>query len=116
MKVEMTQHKIVALIDEGIVEFYYNMIPAHFIARRSLYRPHITIVRTGKEKCDFDVAQKFEGRAVKFEYDGIIKFDTPYFYLEVWSEEIGKIRQELGLPKFRNGFQCYHITIANVKE
>jgi hypothetical protein len=115
LHVELEQQKIIVSVDRGIGDYYYRMIPYHFVARRPLYTDKITVVRTGKETICFTETGKFEGRPIKFSYDGVIRLDPPYFYLDVWSEDIEKVRRELGLPKFRAGFKTYHMTVGNIK-
>lgn len=115
-KIIVEPTKITAQIDCGICDLYYHMIPAHFVARRPLYGNKITVVRSPpKEKFDLNKAIKFANRTIEFEYDGFINYQQPYFYIDCWSPEISEIRKLLGLPKFRNGFKSYHITIGNVK-
>lgn len=67
-----------------------------------------------------EVWNRYNGEEIQFEYDNEIRFDGTYFYLNVKSDRIGDIREELGLQRFRFGdlgadMQRYHITIGNCK-
>ena len=113
--------RVIATIDQGISDFYRNLIPKYYQVQPQKYSAHITIVRTDKEspkKLEF--WNKYQGEKLSFEYSPKIHFDGSYWYLNVWSQQIGDIREELGLPRFR--FQemsskdgCYHISIGNSK-
>lgn len=115
--------RVVARIDQGISDFYRSLIPKYYYAKPQRYRSHITIVRTGKETPNkMDYWGKHEGREITFSYDPYIHFDGVIFWLDAYSKEIGEIRQELGLPEYRDDRayggvlrNAYHISIANVK-
>lgn len=108
--------KIVGLIDEGICDTYYSLIPAYFIARRPKHNHKITIVRSPPiETFNFDDSIVLDGKTFSFEYDSFINQRGLYFYLDCWSKDIQEIRKSLGLPIYRNGYTSYHITIGNVK-
>lgn len=107
--------------DQGISDLYRKLIPKYYYAQPQMYPAHITVVRSGREDVkNMDKWQKYEGELVPFEYDGYVNFDKPYFYLDIKSNRLGDIREELGLPRFRFGELGarggrYHLTIANVK-
>lgn len=115
--------KVVAVIDQEIAEFYRNLIPKYYNVKPQKYKAHITIVRENKESPkNMEFWGKYQGEKVEFFYNNDIQTDGVYFWLDALSEDIGKIREELGLSKFRDdrGFggnlrSAYHITIANTK-
>jgi hypothetical protein len=103
-------------IDRNIGKYYRSLIPKYCFVRVPMYHPHITVVRLKKESPSNLVNWgKYEGELIEFEYSGIIKFDGKYYYLDAYSDRIGKIREELGLSFYRMGFDSYHITIGNAK-
>lgn len=116
--------RVIAEIDQSICDYYRSLIPKYFNAIGQRYGAHITIVRTHKETPTIlDYWGKHEGRVICFQYASCIHFDGRYFWLNAYSEEIGEIRKELGLPKFRDDSVFggvvrseYHITIANIKK
>lgn len=116
--------KVCAIVDQGISDFYRSLIPKYYYPNRQKHAAHITVVRSGKEApTKLEHWGKYEGLQIEFEYDSFIHFDGKYFWLNAYSETIGKIREELGLPKYRDDRHFggvlrseYHITIANVKE
>jgi hypothetical protein len=113
----------IAKIDQNISDFYRSLIPKYYNVKPQRYKAHITIVRFEKEKpLHLDLWGKYDGKTIDFIYDPDIQTDGVYFWLNAYSEEIGHIRQELGLPKFRDDTEFggilrkeYHITIANTK-
>lgn len=113
--------RAVVWIDQGINDFYRKLIPKYCYPQPQMYPAHITVVRIKKESPkNMDVWGKYEGEVIQYSYDPTIRFDGTYFYLNAYSERIGDIREELGLPRFRFGElgsdKCsYHTSIANVK-
>lgn len=114
--------RAVVWVDPAIAKLYLKLIPKYYYPQPQMYPAHITVVRLNLEVIkNMAVWNKYEGESVPFSYDNKINFDGTYFYLNVQSERIGEIREELGLPRFRFSDlgadkQCYHITIANVKQ
>jgi hypothetical protein len=116
--------RIVVEIDRGIVDFYISLIPKYYNVKPQKYMPHITVIRTGKETpVNMQFWGNYEGQNIKFYYDNNIQTDGTYFWLNVQSDDIAKIRKELGLPHYRddrnfggNLHKEYHITIANIKD
>lgn len=116
--------KVVAEIDQEIGKYYRNLIPKYYCVKSQAYSAHITIVRLNKETPkNLENWLKYEGKKISYYYSPIIQNDDKYFWLNAYSEEIGAIREELGLPKFRDDTLFggvkrneYHITIGNVKK
>lgn len=116
--------RVIAEIDQAISDYYRSLIPKYYYAAGQRYKSHITIVRTKKETpTNLQFWGKHEGRVITFQYDSYIHFEGKYFWLNCYSDEIGEIREELGLPKFRDDRAFggllrneYHITIANIKK
>jgi hypothetical protein len=113
----------VANIDQNISDYYRSLIPKYYYAKPQKALAHITIVRKKKETPNkMEFWRKHEGRIITYQYEPIIQTDGIYFWLNAYSSEIGYIRQELGLPQYRDdrfygGVQRneYHITIGNNK-
>lgn len=114
---DLLHKKIVAKVDKQLILYYLRLIPRYLWVNSQRYSPHITVVRSPPKEIveDFHNINKWDGRNISFFYNGIIHFSHPYFYLEIESREISIIREELGLPRFRAGFSCYHLTIGNIK-
>ena len=116
--------RLVADIDQEISNYYFSLIPKYYCAKPQAYKAHITIVRLNKETpTKIKNWNKYEGKIISFFYDSLIQNDEKYFWINAYSDEIGKIREELGLPKFRDDSWLqggikrneYHITIGNIK-
>jgi hypothetical protein len=113
--------RVVAWVDQGIADFYRSLIPKYYFVQPQKYPAHITVVRLRLESAkNMEAWNKYEGEEVSIQYGNEIGFDGIYYYLNVMSDRIGDIREELGLPRFRFGDLgadrcCYHITIGNCK-
>jgi hypothetical protein len=115
--------KVVANIDQNISNYYRSLIPKYYNVKPQMYPAHITIVRLNKEKpTKMENWGKHEGKKIYFEYDTDVQRDDKYFWINAYSEDIGDIREELGLPRYRDDSLFggvkrneYHITIGNVK-
>jgi hypothetical protein len=115
--------QIVALIDETICQYYRSLIPKYYYPKPPKHKSHITVMRLKKETpVNLEFWNKHEGRKISFSYEPLINFSGKYFWLDAQSQEIGDIREELGVPRYRDdgiyqvrAFNSYHITIANLK-
>lgn len=116
--------KAIAIIDQNIASYYRSLIPLYYYAQPQLYQAHITIVRLNKETpANLDLWGKYDGKIINFQYDPTIQYDGKYFFLNAQSKDIGDIREELGMTRFRDDRPFggllrseYHITIANTKK
>lgn len=113
--------KAVVLVDFDIANLYRSLIPKYYNVQAQKYRPHVTVVRSRIDIVkNRDLWKKYEGKKINFSYSNVVNFDGTYFYLDAQSDQIGDIREELGLPRFRTNELgasrgCYHITIGNAK-
>ena len=105
---------VVVDIDDQIVQYYYSLIPKYYYAQRQMYRGHITVIRTGFETWPKSI--DYTGRTIFFYYENVVRFTEPYFYLNVYSDDIGNLRRSLGLTYNRWTFTCFHITVGNIKK
>jgi hypothetical protein len=114
-------NKLILEIDQGIVDYYRWFIPKSIKINRQMYPAHISVVRKenpGRPQ----VWGKYEGKAIEFIYSNIIYNCSIYFWLNVYSKELEKIRLELGLPIDSiysrppdGAIRTFHITIGNLK-
>lgn len=106
----------VAYVDQGIVDFYRSLIPKAYKPNPQMWPAHITVSRKRIE-CppNKEVWKKYEGQSVRFTYSNEIHTDGIYYWLNTWSDEIGRIREELGLDYYRQPFNSYHLSLGNLK-
>ena len=57
-----------------------------------------------------------DGKEILFEYENTVRFDGVYFFLEVQSNDIGRIRESFGLTYYAHIFTCFHISVGNIKD
>jgi len=87
-----------------------------------MYPAHVSIVR--KEiPPNLNAWGKYENQEVEFFYSPLIHSGTMYYWINVFSVELEKIRGELGLrvdaPFYQppEGFaKTFHMTIGNIKD
>lgn len=103
--------KLVANLGWDFGNYYFRLFPKYFEITRQKFEAHVTIVRSF-ERAEFK--KNYTGR-IDIDYDPMVYYDSPYYFLKCWSKQIGEIRKELGLPEYRKPFDYYHITIANTK-
>jgi len=103
-------------IDQGISDFYRALIPRSRNVADQAHRAHITAVRLGIETISNRQAWGIhDGEEIDFEYDSEVRTDGVYYWLDAYCPRLSQIRQELGLPFLREGFDRFHITIGNCK-
>lgn len=115
-KIKYYDHYVICEISQGILQFYYSLIPKYYYANRQANKAHITVTRLGKEEPDRRHWKYKDGKLIEFFYSSYIYFDHPYFLLKAYSDEICDIREKLLLPRYRPPHMWHHITIGNVKE
>ena len=113
-KVAYYKQYCVAYVDRNIADYYRSLIPKYYYVQPPKYKPHITIVRLGLEHAKLNWGY-LDGCLIDVYYDTQIINKPPYWFLDVFSEEIANIRKKLGLKELRTGFDCYHLTIGNNK-
>lgn len=109
--------RIILNIDQGIVDYYRNLIPKYHGVQPQKHAGHVTVVRTNLEQpTNMAAWGKHQGETVSFEYNPEIQHDGTYWFLNAASQRIGEIREELGLPRFRFADRhYYHISLGNNK-
>lgn len=102
------------LIDQELVDYYRSMIPKHIWIQKTKFPAHITVVRGPVETWNYFRWGLDNGAIYSYNYFPEISFSGKYCFLNAESEEIGLLREALGLSEFRNTFNNYHITIARL--
>lgn len=119
-KIDEAIFKMVLIIDRGISDLYFHLIPTYYYVQRQKYHPHITVVRN-EIVPDKELFWSYNNKKIKFYYDNEIKNDNRYWWLNVFCDELYSIRLSLGLKKsYRlylppDGKDCFHTTIGNMK-
>lgn len=118
---EYTDHGLRVLVDEEISSYYRSFIPKGINLNRQRHPAHITVVRH-EDVFNHPKWKSRENEIVPFQYENTVYNGEVYFWLNVYSRELEKIRLELDLPitswytrppgEYK---RCFHITIANKK-
>jgi len=116
------KRRAIVLVDDGIARFYRALVPKSQRWLKPKYHTHITVVRTGVEKVSDDLWGYGDGMDIEFSYDPYVWIGKVYIYLDIYSKDIEKVRENLGLPRLRiphpsmtEARNCFHVTIANMK-
>ena len=109
-----------AWVDDGVAKYYRALLPQACYIRPPMRPAHVSIVRLFETVPDRSKWSKYKGQSIVVEYEPGVQTNGIYYWLDCWSDEIGFIRRSLGLGTFRendgfSSFNCYHITIGNVK-
>ena len=108
--------RVVLNIDPEIARYYRSFIPKSKRVNSTRYHPHITVIRSGREKAqNLESWGLHEGENFSFQYNPEVIEDHTYYTLKAYSKDLEDIRIELGLPRMRIGYDCFHITIGNKK-
>lgn len=101
-----------------LIAYYRSLIPKYHNVHRQRYDGHITVVRINVEvPLKMNVWGKHQGAQIRFDYDPYVHHEGVYWFLNAFSEQIGDIREELGLPRFRFADKpWYHMSIGNTKQ
>lgn len=102
-------------LDSEIARYYRSLIPKYVSQDAQKHAAHLTVVRLHKESPDVSRWLWRNGERLSLRYSPEVREDERYFWLDAYSEDVGDVREALGLSRFRDGFDCYHITIANRK-
>jgi hypothetical protein len=100
--------------DQGIVDYYRNLLPKWIRTNPQKHQAHVSVVRW-ETPLYTDVWGIYEGERIKFFYDVEVKNDTTYYWLNVQCERLKEIRVELGLAPYPWWRNSYHLTIGNCK-
>ena len=86
-----------------------------------MYPAHVSVVRK-EVPPNLEAWGKYENKEVEFYYSPLIHSGTMYYWINVFSVDLEKIRQELGLrvdaPFYQppEGFaKTFHMTLGNIK-
>lgn len=106
----------VAYCEQSIADYYFSLIPKYYNVQKQAWPPHITVVRRAIETPkNQQFWKKHDGQEVEFQYTSEVHTCGLYFWLNVISEDISLIREELGLSRYRELFSSYHLTLGNRK-
>jgi hypothetical protein len=111
---------VLAWLPDELDKYYRALLPKAWYVRSPMNKPHVSIVRKF-ETPDRKNWGMYDGDTILVTVYPGIRTDGTYFWLDCDSDEVGYIRRLLGLTTFRNTnpeypiYDCYHITIGNVK-
>jgi hypothetical protein len=105
---------VLAWLPKELDSYYRSLLPKAWYVRPPMNPPHVSIVRVFEEP---DRARwgEFEGQDIVVDVFPEIQTDGLYFWLDCLSDEVGFVRRTLGLSAFRPDYNCYHITVGNLK-
>lgn len=108
--------RLVAEVDQDLLEYYRWFIPKWVWNQKPGYRAHVSIVRNEVIQPELShVWGKYAGKSISLWYSNFIKWDRKYIWVNVFSEEMEMIRLELGLTRSRAlnpNVGLFHMTLG----
>ncbi len=81
------------------------------------YHPYLIMVHPSEQPTELILWWgRHEGEKITVYYSPQLWSTSEYYFLKASSPRIGQIRQQLGLPEFRQGYTDYPLIIADRKE
>lgn len=111
---------MIAWIDGDLDKYYRALLPKAIYIKSPMNKPHVSVVRKFEEP-NHERWGEHEGETVVVDVIPGVNTDGVYYWLDCFSDEVGYLRRRLGLSTFRDDddsysiYNCYHITIGNVK-
>ena len=103
-----------AWLDDEIGKYYRSLLPKAWGVQPPMHTTHVSIVRVF-EKPNRLYWKKYEGSTIEVIYYPSMQTNGLYFWLNCMSDDIERIRKEMGLSIFRSTFSTHHITVGNLK-
>lgn len=104
----------ILLCDDEISRYYANLVKKNGVElypnNKGLWGTHVSVLK-GQPIPDPKAWGKYEGYEIDFHYTHLIRYDNgKHAWVDVYSESLSKIREELGFPpKY-----WYHLTIGRL--
>lgn len=118
-----TDGSLIVEIDQELVRYYRYYLARKAFAYPQKHQAHISVVRKETLPVRMEMWEKYQGKTVPFFVQHKIWECERYFWVNVYSFELERIRLELGLDlKVYNikpiapFNKCFHFTIGNKKE
>lgn len=102
------------MVDQGIIDYYrWHLLKWGIqVSKGSLWGPHISIVKGDREEPPKKEAWGKKYPKVQFFYSNIIRWDNNrHAWLDVYSDGINALRNELGLPSKPR----FHVTLGRLE-
>lgn len=119
IRYDAKEHWVRVEVDQGLVDYYWALIPKYFNVVRPRWKAHVSVVRPEDGVTDLSKWGRMEGQIARFVYDPTILYEKGFWWFNLWSVEMENIRRELGLScKSRitippPGYvKCFHCTVG----
>lgn len=101
--------------DREIVRYYQHVFYTLYFKKlqSAMWSSHASLVR-GERPAKPENWKLFNGKTIEFQYEypGFFYTNGKHFWLKIWSNEFGDIRESLGLS--RTPTIPYHISIGSI--
>jgi len=107
-------HWAILLCDDEIARYYAWFLKKRgvelFSNDKGLWKTHVSVLK-GDEPPNPTAWKKYEGYEVEFHYTHLVRYDNgKHAWVDVYSEELSAIRQELGFV----AKPWYHLTVGRL--
>lgn len=111
-KVECHTDWVIASCDSQLLEYYRRWVwhKTGVWMNRPKHGAHISVVRGDIERGTW--TRNMDGETIRFFYKGDLERHENYIWLPVWGEDLGKVREKVGLNK--EPLKPFHMSIGMV--
>lgn len=112
-KVEYHSEWVIAVCDSQLLDYYrwWVKLKTGVTLSRPKHGAHISIVRGDMETGTW--TRNMDGETIKFHYKGDLECHANYIWLPVWGEDLGKVREKVGLTRVPG--KPFHMTVGTVE-
>ena len=112
-KVEYHTEWVIAVCDAQLLDYYrwWVKLKTGVTLSKPKHGAHISIVRGDMETGTW--TRNMDGETITFYYKGDLECHANYIWLPVWGDDLGKIREKVGLAKEPG--KPFHMTVGPVE-
>lgn len=110
-------------VSQDLANYYLSLIPKAYKVMRPRWPAHVTVIRPEENSPDISTWKRYEGDTAQFVYDPLILEEKGFWWFNLWSKKMEKIRLEFGLSiKSRitvpppGYIKCFHCTVGNTSQ
>jgi hypothetical protein len=85
-------------LEADFVPYYRSLIPKCIPLHPQTYRSRISVIRKHESPTKMGAWERHLGKNFDIYYENHIRYEKPFFYMDIHSSRFATLREELGLP------------------